>query len=119
MEAMIRINWTESNDVSVGVFSVAEARSMMHRARYHAPEGGGYDKVNYTLVIDGEDVFTGRCDVEHIDRPGNGDADPIAHTQRFADWVLSQRGEDFFQQTGQERPVEVAENLRHILAQLR
>lgn len=111
MEPQIRINWSESNHVHEGIFTVAQARSMMHTARFHAPVGGGYDKVNFTLVIGGGDVFTGRCDVEHIDNPGDGDADPIEHTRRWARWVLSEKGQAFHAQHKQEWPGDFAVDL--------
>lgn len=95
-EITVRVHFSESADVREGEHSLKEARSMMHRARYHAPEGGGYDKVDFTLLRGADELFRGRCDVEHIDRPGSGDACPVEHARRLARWAISERGRAFF-----------------------
>lgn len=96
-EITVRVKASETADVPAGDHSVADVRSMMHRARYHAPVGGGYDKVHYALVRGKETLFEGRCDVQHIDRPGDGDACPVEHARRAARWALSERGRAFFE----------------------
>lgn len=103
----VRIDWTEADCVPEGTYTPSKAHSLLHNAAFTAPRGGAYNKVGFTVLADGEVVFQGRCDVKHIDEPDN-DLDPIAHARRFAEWVLSERGERFFRGRD-DRPVADAE----------
>jgi hypothetical protein len=117
-EAKVEYTYTESPLISLGTYSVAEARAMAFKARVEAPTDGAYRKTDFAIHIEGSRVYRGRMDIQGFGVEGDGNADPIANARRHAEWVKSPDGSAYYTAVGKQYPGKAAERLLKMLEAL-
>lgn len=64
--------------------SFKEAKAILDRWSYTAPEHGGYDKCDFRIELDGEPVYDGRYDLKHwrVESPNL-----LAHVASYLEYI--------------------------------
>jgi hypothetical protein len=75
--------------------SFKEANDILSRWSNTAPEHGGYDKCDFRIELDGEEVYSGRYDLKHWRVES---ANLLAHVAGYLEFISGPRPEDMGEQ---------------------